>query len=116
MADLINPIEVTPVFVETRLAKLTINNHLDAVGELGTPGKYEVIIETVGEQQDINNNIIFLDGIPVRNPKQKISFDPAYYAAIVITRDDNTQFYLGNLFADIVTAVDAVKGGLPPIP
>lgn len=114
--DVIKPITNAPAIAETRMTRMILRNFLDAKGLPGTPGKYQVIIETIDEQQDASRVPIANNGTPVRTTNPPIVFDPMDYNSLEVTRPDNSTFYLGYMLVDMLAAIERIMEGLPPPP
>jgi hypothetical protein len=114
--DITKEITNVATILETRLTSITLKNVLDAVGEVGSSGKYLLAINSINEQQTSNRDKILVNGSPVRSPSCPIEIDAMTYKDIVITRDDNTTFTLGDVVMDFMLAMKQIKkDGLPVI-
>ena len=114
--DITKEITNVATIIETRITNVNLRNVLDAVGEVGSPGKYKLTINSVDEQQSSNREKVLVNGSPIRSPICPLELDAMTYKDIVITRDDNTTFTLGSVVTDFVLAMKQIKkDGLPVI-
>jgi hypothetical protein len=106
MTDLIIPLNLTkiPHHVEVRADQVIGKNNLDADGQPGDPGKDTIIIDTVEEVQDADNNMIS------RTRGKTVTFDPMKYKDVEIP---GTGMTVGQIAWAYKQAIDHFKGGLP---
>lgn len=115
MPDYIQPLQQLGNQIEIRMTEMDIINFLDFPIYSLVPGKYRVRMKTVAETQDANGNAVIVSNTPTRTPLPIIEFDPVLYSNVLITRSDNSTFYLGQMFLDLVHVVDMFKVGLPSL-
>jgi hypothetical protein len=108
MTDLIRPLSLNkiPHHVEVRADQVIGKNNLDANGNPGDPGKDTIIIDTIEEVQDVDNNMIS------RTRGKTVTFDPMLYKDVVIP---GTGMTVGQIAWAYKQAIDHFKGGLPNV-
>jgi hypothetical protein len=104
MTDIIIPLFKIPHHIEVRADQVILRNSLDAAGAPGTPGKYQVVIDTIHEVQAEDGDMI------TRTRGQSVVFDPMDHQA---TEIPGTGMTAGQIMGAFLAAVDHFKGGIP---
>jgi hypothetical protein len=104
MPDLIIPISKIPHHVEVRADVVILRNNLDATGEPGTPGKYQVVIDVMHEVQTESGDMI------TRTRGPEVTLDPMDHQA---TEIPGTGMTAGQIMGAFLAAIDHFKGGIP---